>query len=126
MNIEEFRAYCLSLPMVEESMPFDEVTLVMKVGGKIFALAGTVGFDHFAVKSDPEVSLVLRERYEAVQGAFHLNKKHWSDVYVDRDMGGELLRRQILDSYELVVAKSVTPKALRIEIQALYAAWRGA
>jgi len=36
MNIEEFRDFCLSLPGSEESFPFDEQTLVFKVGGKMF------------------------------------------------------------------------------------------
>ncbi|MFI3285897.1 MAG: MmcQ/YjbR family DNA-binding protein, partial [Rikenellaceae bacterium] len=36
MNIEEYREYCLSLPCVEETLPFDDVTLVYKIGGKVF------------------------------------------------------------------------------------------
>ena len=39
MDILEFRDYCLSLPMTEESTPFDETTLVYKVGGKMYALS---------------------------------------------------------------------------------------
>ena len=38
MNIEEFRNYCLSKPGVTEDFPFDDTTLVFKVGGKMFAL----------------------------------------------------------------------------------------
>ena len=30
MDVLEFRDYCLSLPMTEESTPFDETTLVYK------------------------------------------------------------------------------------------------
>ena len=36
MDILEYRDYCLSLPFVEESTPFDETTLVFKVGGRMF------------------------------------------------------------------------------------------
>ncbi len=36
MNVEDLREYCLSLPNVEESFPFDDETLVMKIGGKMF------------------------------------------------------------------------------------------
>ena len=32
MNIEELRNYCLSLKGVTEEFPFDETTLVFKVG----------------------------------------------------------------------------------------------
>ena len=40
MDILEYRDYCLSLPVVEESTPFDETTLVFKVGGRMFTYAG--------------------------------------------------------------------------------------
>ena len=38
MDIETLRDYCLSKKGVTEHFPFDEVTLVFKVMGKIFAL----------------------------------------------------------------------------------------
>ena len=38
MNIETFREYCLGKKGVEETFPFDEVTLVFKVMNKMFAL----------------------------------------------------------------------------------------
>lgn len=31
MNVEELRDFCLSLPHVDESFPFDDETLVMKI-----------------------------------------------------------------------------------------------
>ena len=36
MNIEELRNFCLSLKGAEESMPFDDKTLVFSVKGKMF------------------------------------------------------------------------------------------
>ena len=39
MDVLSFRDYCLSLPLTEESTPFDETTLVYKVAGKMFLLA---------------------------------------------------------------------------------------
>ncbi|MGI9547276.1 MAG: MmcQ/YjbR family DNA-binding protein, partial [Flavobacteriaceae bacterium] len=39
MNIEEFRRHCIIKKGVTEEFPFDEVTLVFKVMGKMFALA---------------------------------------------------------------------------------------
>ncbi len=116
MNIEEYRDYCLSLPCVEESLPFDDVTLVYKIGGKVFTLATMEEFDHFAVKCDPDEAIELRERYSAVTSAFHLNKKHWNDIYVDQDLDDNFMRQQILNAYLLVARKSVTPKALRVEL----------
>ena len=36
MEAEEIREYCLSKKAVTEGFPFDNETLVFKVGGKIF------------------------------------------------------------------------------------------
>jgi hypothetical protein len=38
MDILELREYCLALPLAEETTPFDEMTLVYKVAGKMFLL----------------------------------------------------------------------------------------
>ena len=42
MNLEAYYEYCLSKKGVTEHFPFDEETLVFKVGGKMFALMGLV------------------------------------------------------------------------------------
>jgi len=63
MDILEFRDYCLSLPLTEESTPFDETTLVYKIGGRMYAYAGMDDFSRIAVKCDPDEAVVLRETY---------------------------------------------------------------
>lgn len=114
MNIEELRDYCLSLPAVEESFPFGEDTLVFKVGGKIFLLAGLNEGQHFNAKCDPERAVELREQYTEVQPGYHMNKQHWNTVY----MGGSLTLKQLCElvghSYQLVF-KSLSKK-LQAEI----------
>ena len=119
MDILEFRDYCLSLPMTEESTPFDETTLVYKVGGKMYACADMVDFDHFAVKCDPDEAIVLRERHAEIAPAYHFNKRHWNGIRTDGDLPDAFLREQIRNSYLLVLRRSVTPRALRDEILAL-------
>ena len=118
MDILEFRDYCLSLPLTEESTPFDETTLVYKVGGKMFACADMVDFGHFAVKCDPDEALSLRERYPEVDIAWHFNKRHWNGIRTDGDLPDAFLREQIRNSYLLTLHKNVTPKTLREEILA--------
>lgn len=112
MNIEEFRAFCLDKPMVTEEFPFDEVTLVFKVCGKIFALTG---LDHpeFSVnlKCDPERALELREQYDSIRPGFHMHKKHWNTVIVDGSFSDELFMDLINHSYDMVVRG--LPKRLR-------------
>ena len=63
MDVLTFRDYCLSLPFTEESTPFDETTLVYKVGGRMYAFADMVDFHRVALKCDPDEALQLRERY---------------------------------------------------------------
>ena len=52
MDIVDFRAYCLSLPEVEECLPFDDVTLVFKVAGRMFAVVGLDNPIGFVVKCE--------------------------------------------------------------------------
>ena len=54
MDILELRRYCLSLPLAEECTPFDETTLVFKIGGKMFCYTDMVEFRWIAVKCDPD------------------------------------------------------------------------
>jgi predicted DNA-binding protein (MmcQ/YjbR family) len=107
MNIEEFRAYCLAKPASSEDFPFDEVTLVLRVGGKIFAITG-LDSEQFTVnlKCDPDRSLELRERYAEIQPGWHMNKKHWNTVDFEGSLDSGILRELIDHSYELV-AKSL-------------------
>jgi len=105
-NIESFREYCLSLPGVTESFPFDESTLVFKVINKLFALTG-LNSPEFKVnlKCDPVKALELRAEYPDVIPGYHMNKKHWNTVYFDGDLPDDLLVELVDHSYDLVVAK---------------------
>ncbi|MBX2929887.1 MAG: MmcQ/YjbR family DNA-binding protein [Saprospiraceae bacterium] len=118
MNIEEFQTYCLSKKGVEETFPFDEVTLVFKVMGKIFAITGLDREEFLvALKCDPEWALELREQYPEVQPGYHLSKKHWNTVDFEGSLGDAMLRQLIDHSYDLVV-KSLTKK-LQAELATL-------
>ena len=118
MDVLTFRAYCLSLPMTEETTPFDETTLVYKVGGRMYALADMLDFTTVAVKCDPDRAIQLREEYPEITPSHHLNKKHWNTIRTDGDLPDRFIREQIRNSYLLVLRQNVTPKALREEILA--------
>lgn len=119
MDIVDFREFCLSLPEVEESFPFDDVTLVFKVAGRMFAVVGLDNPIGFVVKCDPDRAIALRDKYEQVKAAFHFNKKHWNSLRFEGAMTDEQLRREIRHSYLLVVKQNVTPKARRLEVLAM-------
>ncbi len=116
MNIEEFRSYCLSKPMVTEEFPFDETTLVFKVLGKMFALCGLERQPPAVnLKCDPERAIDLREEYDGtIISGFHMNKKHWNTVEIN-SLPRDLITELIDHSYDLVVKG--LPKKVRQELK---------
>jgi len=115
MDIESLRAYCLRKPDAMEDFPFGDSTMVFKVGGKMFLLAGLSESPlQFNVKCDPEKIVELRERYDAVRPGYHMNKNHWNTVIVDGSISDSLLKKMIDESYELIFnslpKKKVPPK----------------
>ena len=112
MNLEELRTYCLAKPGVEECFPFDEVTLVFKVAGKMFLLTSLDEVPlSINIKARPEIAIEQRERYAAVTPGYHMNKKHWNTIVLDGSFRNALLKEWIDDSYELVA--SSLPKRKR-------------
>lgn len=118
MNLENYYEYCLSKKGVTEHFPFDEDTLVFKVGGKMFALSSLLQWEKRApsvnLKCDPERSQELRAEYDAIQPGFHMSKIHWNTIAVNQDVTDVLLKELIDHSYDLVL-KSLTKK-IQMEI----------
>ena len=113
MNIEEVREYCLSFPNVTECFPFDDVSLVFKIEGKMFLLLPLDAEEpSVSLKCSTEFVESLRERYAAVEGAYHFNKKYWNTIYLDRDMPDEQIKHWIHHAYREVISK--LPKKVRI------------
>jgi predicted DNA-binding protein (MmcQ/YjbR family) len=104
VNIESFRQYCLLKRGVTEEFPFGPETLVFKVMGKVFALTHLESFDSINLKCDPEHGAELRERYDFVVPAYHMNKKHWITVLRTGAIKDDQIREWTDSSYNLVVA----------------------
>ncbi|GAB3308970.1 MmcQ/YjbR family DNA-binding protein [Hymenobacter humi] len=111
MNIEEFRDYCLAKPGVTDGTPFGPETLVLKVGGKMFALTDIDTFGSVNLKCDPERAVELREAHDYVLPGYHMSKVHWNTVLIGTGIPERQLRELIDHSYELV--KASLPKATR-------------
>lgn len=103
MDIIAAREYCISLPHTEETFPFGEEHLVLKVGGKMYAIIALDGDSTIALKCDPELAVVLREQYPEVQPGYHLNKKHWNTVLLNDTISDAKIEEWIRLSYELTV-----------------------
>lgn len=117
MNIESVREYCLSKKGTTESFPFNDDSLVVKVMDKMFALIRLETGDMIALKSDPEYAIELRERYSAIEPAYHFNKKYWNQVTFNRDVNDSFLKELIDHSYNEVVKKFT--KKVKTEYDAL-------
>jgi len=116
MNIEILRAYCLSKPQVTEHFPFDAVTLVFKVGGKIFALTNLEKYPPAVnLKSDPEISLDLQESYDEIKPGFHMNKKHWITVTYS-SLSDSFFYELLDNSYHLVVQSLTKKKRAELDL----------
>jgi predicted DNA-binding protein (MmcQ/YjbR family) len=110
MDPETFRALCLQKPGASECFPFDEDTLVFKVGTRMFALMSLEKTPVSAnLKCDPDRALDLRDQYDAVQPGYHMSKKHWNTIQLEGDLPDRLLRELITHSYDLVL-QSLTRK----------------
>ncbi len=110
MDANEILDYCLAKKGVTESFPFDNETLVLKVGTKMFLLMALEKQPlSINVKTDPEWSAELREQHPQITGAFHMNKTHWNSILTD-GLKKDLIWQLIDQSYDLVF-NSLTKKA---------------
>ena len=104
MNIEEARAFALSMPEATEEL-FANTWISFRIHGKWFMLIQTDAPEpRVAVKLAPEVGVTLREQYEGVTAAYHMNKEHWDDLYLEK-LPADLIRKCIKESYDAVSKK---------------------
>ncbi|MBU2918140.1 MmcQ/YjbR family DNA-binding protein [Psychrosphaera sp. F3M07] len=107
--------YLKTKPATLVDFPFDNVTEVYKVKGKMFALLGS-GKDHLKapdnstpyflnLKCDPDEALMLRDIFPAIIAGYHMNKKHWNTVILDGSIPQGEIERMIDNSFDLVVSK---------------------
>lgn len=116
MDIEEIRDYCAKKPGFSEGFPFNDTALVFKVASKMFLLASLDENPlRLNLKCDPEKALELREEYESVIPGYHMNKKYWNTVILDRTIPGKKILEWIDHSYDQTVAslKKSEREALR-------------
>lgn len=103
MDHKTVEDYILSMPNARLDYPFGDGVAVYKVGDKMFALISE-GKDpvRLSLKCDPELAIVLREKYDEVMPGYHLNKKHWNSLVLSGQLEWEEVQGFIRHSYELV------------------------
>lgn len=114
MDHKTVEDYLLNMPGAVRDYPFGEGVAVYKIaaadtppeGSKMFALIaeGTEPL-RLSLKCDPQLSSVLREKYETVMPGYHLNKKHWNTIILSGQLEWEEIQDLIRLSYNLVSGK---------------------
>lgn len=112
MNVQEFQSYCLSLPNVHESTPFDgfyhnkdHSFLTFFVGEKMFCYFDINTFDRCTIKCDPDQIPELKEKYKGIGKPYNGNPKYWISVAFNSDVPDSKLKELVRKSYELVAKK---------------------
>ena len=86
MNKEEIIKYCLTLEDTYKDCPFpndfESVTMIN-------------------VKTNPDYSDILRNTYDYIIPAYHMNKEHWNTIIVDEKVDKTLVKELIEQSYQL-------------------------
>jgi predicted DNA-binding protein (MmcQ/YjbR family) len=107
MDHKTVEDYILSFPNSRLDYPFGKDVAVYKVGSeeksKMFAVIAD-GKDpvRLSLKCDPQLSELLREKYDEVMPGYHLNKKHWNTLVLTGQLGWEEVKGLITLSYNLI------------------------
>ena len=106
MNKEEIIKYWLTLEGTFKDCPFpddfESVTMKHCKNKKWFALIMNVNNKlYLNVKTDPNYSDILRNTYDYIIPAYHMNKEHWNTIIVDEKVDKVLVKELIKESYKL-------------------------
>ena len=117
---EKITDFALTLPGAVADMPFEDdfdttvfrhgeggkwFGLVMNVEKSRVGLRGEGKIDVLNLKCDPEESFIVREMYEGIIPAYHMNKEHWSTVIIGKDATEENITDMLYTSYLLTQKK---------------------
>ena len=114
MNLEDVREFALSLNLAVDEMLFGGDWVNWQVGGKWFLVVWLNAPEpRIAVKLPPDTGEELRMFHQGVRPPYHLNKKHWNDLYLNL-LPDEFVKEQIRTSFRLVAAS--LPKKRQTEL----------
>ena len=108
MTRKEIIKYSLSLQNTYEDYPFSDeeipsAVLKHRENNKWFALIMNVkGEEYLNVKTNPDYSDLLRNSYDYIIPAYHMNNEHWNTIIINRNNVDEKLVKELIkQSYEL-------------------------
>ncbi|VFS56212.1 Uncharacterized protein conserved in bacteria [Kluyvera cryocrescens] len=102
MTSSDLLLYCMAKRGAEQSVHSDWKATQIKVADVLFAMVKDVE-DRPAVslKTSPELAELLREQHKDVRPSRHLNKAHWSTVYLDGSLPNSQIYYLVDASYQL-------------------------
>jgi len=104
MTISEILQYCMNKPGAEQSVHSDWKATQIKVADVLFAMVKDVeGRPAAALKTSPELADLLRQQHTDVHPSKHLNKAHWSTVYLDGSIPDSQIYYLVDASYKQAV-----------------------
>ena len=117
---EKITDFALTLPGAVADMPFEDdfdttvfrhgeggkwFGLVMNVEKSRVSLPGEGKVDVLNLKCDPEEGFIVREMYEGIIPAYHMNKRHWISVLLIGSVPMDFTEHLIEKSYDLTDKK---------------------
>ncbi|RSM90713.1 MmcQ/YjbR family DNA-binding protein [Kibdelosporangium aridum] len=113
MTVDDVVAQCLAKPGAEETYPWGEAELVVKVGGKAFAFIGlTEGTIGLKCGVDADAASEWRARYpDDITISDYIGRYGWNRVAIGGTVPDDDMLELIDTSYEAIVAK--LPKSRR-------------
>lgn len=110
---DELHAYILDLDNTWVDYPFGPELAVYKYGpkdddeNKMFALIQEKSDPlRLSVKCDPQLAVILRDKYETVLPGQNLNKKLWNTIICTGQVADDELHSFIVHAYQLVKEQS--------------------
>ena len=105
MTISEILQYCMSKPGAEQSVHSDWKATQIKVGDARPAAS---------LKTSPELADLLRQQHDDVRPSKHLNKAHWSTVFLDGSLPDSQIYYLVDASY--LQAVELLPETIRQQL----------
>lgn len=110
MTKNEYLEFCGTIAAAVSDTPFEDdaesVVIRHRDTRKWFALVMRLnGKDIVNLKCEPMEADFLRNAYEGVIPAYHMNKVHWNTVFLESDVPDEEIRRMTENSFELTMKK---------------------
>ena len=108
MTISELLQYCMAKPGAEQSVHSDWKATQIKVSDVLFAMVKEVEDQR------PELAELLRQQHRDVRPSQHLNKAHWSTVYLDGSLPDSQIYYLVDASYQQAV--KMLPEPVRQQL----------